>query len=68
MICRRFANVVPRSASPAPKMRSRRPSVRSMKDNEGKERLPAGKVITDDALSKMDYYVDGVQGKLPAAK
>ena len=39
-----------------------------MKDNEGKERLAAGKVIGDDALSKMDYYVDGVQGKLPANK
>ena len=39
-----------------------------MKDNEGKERLAAGKTITDDALSKMDYYVDGVQGKLPANK
>jgi len=35
---------------------------------EGKERLAAGKTITDDALSKMDYYVEGVQGKLPAAK
>ena len=39
-----------------------------MKDNEGKERLAAGKAITDDALSKMDYYVEGVQGKLPASK
>jgi simple sugar transport system substrate-binding protein len=39
-----------------------------MKDNEGKERLAAGKAMTDEALSKMDYYVDGVQGKLPAAK
>ncbi len=39
-----------------------------MKDNDGKERLAAGKTITDDALSKMDYYVDGVQGKLPATK
>lgn len=37
-----------------------------MKDNEGKERLAAGKVITDADLSKMDYYVEGVQGKLPA--
>jgi len=36
-----------------------------IKDNDGKERLAAGKVITDDDLSKMDYYVDGVQGKLP---
>jgi len=39
-----------------------------MKDNEGKERLAAGKTITDDALSKMDYYVEGVQGTLPASK
>jgi basic membrane protein A and related proteins len=39
-----------------------------VKDNEGKERLAAGQTITDDALSKMDYYVEGVQGKLPAAK
>ena len=39
-----------------------------MKDNEGKERLAASKVIGDDALSKMDYYVDGVQGRLPANK
>jgi basic membrane protein A len=39
-----------------------------MKDNEGKERLAAGKAITDEALSKMDYYVEGVQGKLPASK
>ena len=39
-----------------------------VKDNDGKERLAAGKTITDDALSKMDYYVEGVQGKLPAAK
>ena len=37
-----------------------------MKDNEGKERLAAGKVISDADLSKMDYYVEGVQGKLPA--
>jgi simple sugar transport system substrate-binding protein len=39
-----------------------------MKDNDGKERLAAGKTITDEALSKMDYYVEGVQGKLPEAK
>jgi simple sugar transport system substrate-binding protein len=39
-----------------------------MKDSEGKERLAAGKTITDDALSKMDYYVEGVQGKVPASK
>jgi len=39
-----------------------------MKDNDGKERLAAGKAITDEALSKMDYYVEGVQGKIPASK
>ncbi len=39
-----------------------------VKDNEGKERLAAGKVITDADLSKMDYYVEGVQGKLTTSK
>ena len=36
-----------------------------VKDNDGKERLAAGQVVSDDVLSKMDYYVEGVQGKLP---
>jgi basic membrane protein A len=36
-----------------------------IKDNDGKERLPKGVAMTDEALSKMDYYVEGVQGKLP---
>jgi basic membrane protein A and related proteins len=36
-----------------------------IKDNDGKERLAAGKVIDDATLNKMDYYVEGVQGKLP---
>jgi simple sugar transport system substrate-binding protein len=36
-----------------------------VKDNEGKERLAAGTVMDDATLSKMDYYVEGVQGKLP---
>ncbi len=39
-----------------------------MKTNEGKEVLAAGKTITDADLSKMDYYVEGVVGKLPASK
>ena len=39
-----------------------------VKDNDGKERLAAGKTITDADLSKMDFYVEGVQGKLPAGK
>jgi len=38
-----------------------------IKDNEGKLRLAAGKVMTDDVLSKMDYYVEGVQGQLPVS-
>jgi basic membrane protein A len=36
-----------------------------VKDNDGQERLATGKVMSDDVLSKMDYYVEGVQGKLP---
>jgi simple sugar transport system substrate-binding protein len=39
-----------------------------VKDNEGKERLAAGKAMDDATLNKMDYYVEGVQGKLPASK
>jgi basic membrane protein A and related proteins len=39
-----------------------------MKTNDGKEILAAGKTITDADLSKMDYYVEGVVGKLPASK
>jgi len=35
------------------------------KDNEGKERVAAGKTMTDDEMQKMDFYVEGVQGKLP---
>lgn len=37
-------------------------------DNEGKERLAAGEVMRDEVLSKMDYYVEGVQGQLPVSK
>ena len=39
-----------------------------LKDNTGKERLAAGKVMSDAELSKMDYYVEGVVGKLPTSK
>ena len=39
-----------------------------VKDNEGKERIAAGKTIDDATLSRMDYYVEGVQGKLPSSK
>jgi basic membrane protein A and related proteins len=36
-----------------------------VKDNEGKVRLDKGS-LSDDALNKMDYYVEGVAGKLPS--
>ena len=39
-----------------------------MKDNTGKEILAAGKTLNDGELSKMDYYVEGVVGKLPSSK
>jgi len=39
-----------------------------IKDNEGKERLASGQVMSDAVLSKMDYYVEGVQGTLPISK
>lgn len=35
-----------------------------VKDNEGKVRLDKGS-LSDEALQKMDYYVEGVAGKLP---
>lgn len=35
-----------------------------VKDNEGKVRLDKGS-LSDEALTKMDYYVEGVSGKLP---
>ncbi len=34
-------------------------------DNEGTERVPAGRSITDEELLSMDYYVEGIQGRLP---
>ena len=36
-----------------------------LNDNAGKERVPAGKAMTDDEMQKMDFYVAGVQGSLP---
>jgi simple sugar transport system substrate-binding protein len=39
-----------------------------VRDNQGKERLASGRVMDDATLNKMDYYVEGVQGKLPAGK
>ena len=36
-----------------------------MKDQEGKVRIAAGTTISDADLLKMEWYVQGVQGKLP---
>ncbi|HEY9572452.1 MAG TPA: BMP family ABC transporter substrate-binding protein, partial [Pusillimonas sp.] len=40
------------------------PFVGPIKDNEGKVRLESG-VLDDAGLNKMNYYVQGVAGKLP---
>ena len=37
-----------------------------VKDQDGKERVAAGKTMSDGELNKMDYYVEGVAGKLPS--
>ena len=34
-------------------------------DNTGKEIIPAGKVLDDGALWGMNYYLQGVNGKVP---
>ena len=36
-----------------------------VKDNTGKEVVPAGNNMSDEALQKMNYYVEGVVGKVP---
>ncbi|MEF9943811.1 MAG: BMP family ABC transporter substrate-binding protein, partial [Burkholderiaceae bacterium] len=39
-----------------------------IKTNDGKEILAAGQVATDEQLNAMNYYVDGVAGKVPSGK
>jgi basic membrane protein A and related proteins len=36
-----------------------------VKDQDGKERVAAGQVMSDDDLGKMNYFVEGVASKLP---
>ena len=36
-----------------------------IKTNDGKEAAKAGEVLKDDQLQTMNYYVDGVIGKVP---
>jgi simple sugar transport system substrate-binding protein len=37
-------------------------------DNTGKERLPKGEKANDEWKGKVDFYVKGVEGKVPAGK
>ena len=37
-------------------------------DNTGKERLPKGEMATQEWLDKIDFYVKGVEGKVPTGK
>lgn len=39
-----------------------------IKDNTGKEVLEAGKVADDAWLRSINFYVNGVEGKVPGAK
>ncbi|MEZ5649265.1 MAG: BMP family ABC transporter substrate-binding protein [Burkholderiaceae bacterium] len=34
-------------------------------DQDGKEIIPAGKTMTDEQMGQMDFYVQGIVGKLP---
>ncbi len=36
-----------------------------MKDQSGKVVIAEGKQATDEQILKMDWYVEGVQGKVP---
>ena len=38
-----------------------------IKSNDGKEIAAGGAVLTDEQLGKMDFYVEGVVGKVPAS-
>lgn len=37
-----------------------------MKDREGKERIAAGRVASDDELAKINWFVPGIEGSVPA--
>lgn len=39
-----------------------------LKDNTGKERVSAGKAMTDDEMLKFDWFVEGVDGTIPTSK
>lgn len=37
-----------------------------LKDQTGKERVPAGKAMTGDEILQMNWFVEGVEGKIPS--
>jgi simple sugar transport system substrate-binding protein len=39
-----------------------------LKGNEGKDVIPAGKTLTDKEIDSINWYVEGVEGKVPGAK
>jgi simple sugar transport system substrate-binding protein len=44
---------------------ARLPFAGPIKDQSGKEILPAGKALDDGAISQINYYVEGVEGEVP---
>ena len=40
-------------------------AVAAVRDNEGREVIPAGHTLTDADILRMNWLVEGVQGKLP---
>ena len=42
-------------------------AARAVRDNRGREVIPAGRALTDGQILQMDWLVDGVLGKLPGA-
>ena len=42
-------------------------ATRAVRDNQGREAIPAGQTLTDGQILQMNWLVDGVLGKLPGA-
>ena len=62
------ANVAAAAAKAAADIKSGKNKIFTgpIKDNAGKERVPAGKTLNDGELfTTLDYYVDGIKGKIP---
>jgi len=52
-------------AEAAIKAKTLHPFTGPIRDRDGKVRVPAGKVMSDAELLKLDWYVEGVSGSLP---